>query len=103
MAPQSVGRSQTLATALTADNFPNLFLRCPVPASVVWSQDMVCFLAVDYVFDWHGQGGTMQEALQDLADVITEDYLELNNWPGRLSKPLQTRLNIMKRYFEDAR
>jgi len=64
---------------------------------------MECYLAVDHVFQWHGQGDTVHESLQDLADVIVEDYEYLRNWPGELSQPLQERLTTMKRYFGNAR
>jgi predicted RNase H-like HicB family nuclease len=90
-------------TELTASNFPNLDLRFPISARVTRSDEMDCFLAMDYVFNWHGQGDSVQEALQELADVIAEDYEDLRSWSGELSKPLQERLNMMKRYFEDAR
>lgn len=101
-APQAITTSQTLVTELTSSNFPSLFLRCPISVSVSWSQEMQCYLAQDYVFHWHGQGDTVEEALQELADVIAEDYNDLQSWPGELSDPLQKRLAIMKRYFEDA-
>lgn len=100
--PRYLGRSQTLVTELIASNFSHLQLRCPISASVSWSEEMNSHLAVDYVFQWHGQGDSIQEALQDLADVIAEDYEDLQSWPGELSEPLQQRLTIMKRYFEDA-
>jgi hypothetical protein len=80
-----------------------MFLRSPISVSVSWSDEMRCYLAIDEVFSWHGQGDSVQEALQDLADVIAEDYEDLQGSPGELSEPLQERLNIMKRYFEDAR
>ena len=97
-----VSQSSTLVTALIAENFPDLFLRCPISARVSWSKEMNCYLASDYIFHWHGQGITTSEALQDLADAIAEDYDDLRQWPGELSLPLQNRLAIMERYFEDA-
>jgi hypothetical protein len=79
-----------------------LHLRQAIPAHVEWSAEMNCFLAIDDLFQWHGQGGSAQMALQDLANIIVEDYNELRNWQGTLSRPLQERLNTMKKYIEDA-
>lgn len=80
----------------------NFILRAPIPIQVSWSAEMECYVAVDDVFQWHGQGDTLEAAIADLADVIVEDYRELRAWPGTLSAPLQQRLSIMKRYIGDA-
>lgn len=103
VAPRQADRTQTLLAELVEGNFKNLWLRCPMPVHVKWSEEMHCFLAVDEIFHWHGQGDSAQDAIQDLAEVIAEDYDDLRNWPGKLSVPLQERLTVMKRYFENAR
>lgn len=95
--------AQIWLTELAELNTPDLVLRCRIPVRVERSSEMNCFLAEDDVFQWHGQGETALAALQDLADVIAEDYNELRNWPGTLSRPLRQRLNTMKRYIGDAR
>lgn len=101
-APKVANNTQNLLTALLADNFSDLELHCPIPTHVNWSEEMQCYLAVDTVFEWHGQGHSSQEAIQDLAEVIAEDFRELRDWPGQLSPSLRQRLTIMKGYFGDA-
>lgn len=91
-----------IVTELTQLTRGGLRFRSPVPITVNWSQPMACFVAMDEVFHWHGQGDSVDAAKDDLADVIVEDYESLRNWHGKLSKPLQERLAILMRYIEDA-
>lgn len=96
------GWAGTKVLELTDLGDSRFVLRASIPIRVSWSSDMSCYVAVDDVFQWHGQGDTPEEALADLVDVIVEDYCELSEWPGTLSPPLQKRLNTMKRYIGDA-
>ncbi len=63
---------------------------------------MQCFVAYDDLFGWHGMGNTIQETLDDLAEVILEDYLDLLKWQHSMSQDLHKKLSLMRKYITHA-
>lgn len=76
-----------------------VYLRLPIPVYVYWSDEMACFVATDSVVQWHGQGATERDALDDLAIGLSEEYADLKAHEHALSPGLARRLGKLSTYI----
>ena len=55
------------------------------------------YVAYDDMFDWYGVGDNVNMALRHLAEVIVEDYEDLEQNAERLFPNLREKLELMRR------
>lgn len=94
--------SHVTNAALSTLNHPRYQLREEIPVQVQWEEEMQCYVAYDHLFDWYGTGDSPNDAVRHLAEVLLEDYQDLNEMEGDLSPELQGKLSEMRRYILDA-
>ena len=79
-----------------------LKLRLHIPVLLGYSSLMDAWIATEDSFGWHGVGGSVNEAIEELSDSIAEDYVYLSKWPGQLAPHLAERMAAYRKYIVDA-
>ena len=78
-------------------------LRTSIPVRVVWEEEMGSYVAYDDMFGWYGVGEKVDLALRHLAEVIVEDYEDLEQEAERLLPNLKKRFEEMRKVLFHAR
>ena len=71
-------------------------LRMSIPVRIVWEEEMGGYVAYDDMFGWYGVGDNVDIALRHLAEVIVEDYEDLEQNAQRLFPNLRKKLELMR-------
>lgn len=72
-------------------------LRTSIPVRVLWEEEMGGYVVYDDMFDWYGVGDNVDMALRHLAEVIVEDYEDLEQNAERLFPNLRKKLELMRK------
>ncbi|RLT37675.1 MAG: hypothetical protein DWI57_13380 [Chloroflexi bacterium] len=78
-------------------------LRTHIPVRVVWEAEMGGYVAYEEIFGWYGVGDTRRAAMRHLAEVIVEDFEDLQQDEDRLLPDLQAKLHLMREILVYAR